>query len=288
MLRPCLVFPSWITRVCSFSPASRWHQCAAIDEVSITTQANSLSICTLSVQNFLHPYNSNLSCSVSSAHISPASHPWQEAHYPTRSMNIALHMLSIEQHTSANHYGLLSRHGWGFVLKPERVRVFLKRKYKIKRTENAHLIKILSDISCKPFKNTIHLFFFLRRTAANYTTAILNAQPESSSQNKAKACSTLSRWADEAHLPSHAHFSLLHGFCSPQHWPNKMTLLSFLPFFLSTLFPFQSHSGDQKVTQELCTCTQVKIHIQNLIHRKGTTITQQFPQVQGLVLLTNI
>lgn len=54
------------------------------------------------------------------------------------------HTLSIEKHTSANHKGFLSRHGWGFVLKGERVGVRLKRELSIKlRGENAHLIKIL-------------------------------------------------------------------------------------------------------------------------------------------------
>lgn len=207
-------------------------------------------------------------------------------------MNIALHMLSIEQHTSANHYGLLSRHGWGFVLKPKRVRVFLKSKYKIKTTENAHLIKILSDISRKPFKNTIH-FFFLRRTAANYTTAILNAQPESSNQNKAKACSTrvtLSWWGSPA-LPC----TLL-----PAPWLLSSPALtqqddtSFLPsFFPFHTIPLPFSFRWPKSYTGMPTCTKVTqeclhAHIQNLTHRKGTTITQQFPQVQGLVLLTNI
>lgn len=70
---PCIFFP-WIIEVCSFSPASRWHQCAAIDEVWITIQANSLSIHTFTGWNFLHPYNSDLSSSVSSAHTNPAIH----------------------------------------------------------------------------------------------------------------------------------------------------------------------------------------------------------------------
>lgn len=46
--------------------------------------------------------------------------------------------------------------------------------------------------------------FFLRRTAGNYTTAILNAHPESSNKNKAKACSarlTVNPWGSPA-LPS--------------------------------------------------------------------------------------
>lgn len=109
-------------------------------------------------------------------------------------MNIPLHTLSIEQHTSANHNGLLSRHGWGFVLNCERAGVCLKRELSIKLkaerkcTFDQDFIRDLLQAFLK--HHPLFFFFFLRRTAANYTTAILNAHPESSNQNKAKACST--------------------------------------------------------------------------------------------------
>lgn len=132
----------------------------------------------------------------------------QEAHYPIRNRNISLHTLSIEQHTSANHNELLSRHSWGFVLKCERVRVCLKRESSIKLREERKYTFDQDFIRdhLQAFLQHHPLFLFLRRTAANYTTAILNAESGSNNQNKAKACSTcvtLNHWGLITCPPKH-------------------------------------------------------------------------------------
>lgn len=116
-------------------------------------------------------------------------------------------MLSIEQHTSANHNELLSRHSWGFVLKCERVRVCLKRESSIKLREERKYTFDQDFIRdrLQAFLQHHPLFLFLR-TAANYTTAILNAESKCNNQNKAKACSTrvtLSHWGSITCSPKH-------------------------------------------------------------------------------------